>query len=335
MKVLLTGGTGFVGPYTAKALADRGHSIRALVRRTSDKSGLDAAVPSIEYAYGDVCDAASLPEALAGVDAVVHVAAVTKGLRRDDYFRVNHFGTRTLAEATVAAGVKRFVHCSTLAVAGPMPLGRPSLEEDPPAPVSHYGTSKLAGEEALRRHAHTLDLTIVRPPIVYGPRDKDFFEIFKMAARGIAVKPGLFGSKRYSIIHVQDLAEALAVALEKGRKVEGMHGGEGLYHVSDGGVYAWEEMIKHVGRALGKPNTVVLPVPESLSWPVGVWGEIASRITGKPQIVNLDKIRETAGPGWACAIDRARSELGWEPRFPLEKGLAETAAWYRENRWIG
>jgi len=333
VKVLLTGGTGFVGPVTAAALAKRGHQIRALVRRTSDVSRLDA-IGSIEYAFGDVCDASSLPAALEGVDAVVHVAAVTKGLTRDDYFRVNHFGTRQLAEAAVAAGVPRFLHCSTLAVAGPMPEGRPSLEGDEPRPVSNYGTSKLAGEEALRRHADKMHITIVRPPIVYGPRDKDFFEIFKMASRGLTVKPGLFGSKRYSIIHVDDLGEVLAVALEKGKRVEGPKGGAGIYHVSDGGVYTWEEMLRKVGAALGRPNTVVLPVPEFASWPVGLVGEITSFLTKKPQIVNFDKIREAAGPGWACAIDQAKNELGWEPAWPLEKGLAETASWYRENRWI-
>ncbi|MDX5399840.1 MAG: NAD(P)-dependent oxidoreductase, partial [Actinomycetes bacterium] len=187
MKVLLTGGTGFVGPSVAEALARRGHRIRALVRATSDRRRLET-IEGLEFADGDVCTADSLPPALEGVDAVVHVAAVTKGLRRDDYFRVNHFGTRQLAEAAVAAGVPRFLHCSTLAVAGPMPLGRPSLEEDAPAPVSHYGTSKLAGEEAVRRHADKLHLTIVRPPIVYGPRDKDFFEVFKMAALGVGLK---------------------------------------------------------------------------------------------------------------------------------------------------
>lgn len=332
MKILLTGGTGFVGPVVAKALARRGHQIRALVRRTSDRTHLDA-VGGIEYAFGDVCDADSLPPALDGVDAVMHVAAVTKGLKRDDYFRVNHFGTRQLVEAAVAAGVERFVHCSTLAAAGPMRNGRPSVEEDEPRPVSLYGTSKLAGEEAVRRHADRIHVTIVRPPIVYGPRDRDFFEVFKMASTGLGLKIGLFGSKKFSIIHVDDLAEALAVALEKGRPVQGLRGPDGLYHVSDGGIYAWEELIRRAGAALGR-NTVVLPVPESLTWPVGLWGTVAARLSGKPQIVNLDKVRESAEPGWACSIERARRELGWKPAVPLDVGLAETARWYRENRWL-
>lgn len=333
MKVLLTGGTGFVGPVTARALARRGHQIRALVRRSSDRSGLDA-VGGIEYAYGDICDADSLPAALDGVDAVVHVAAITKGVRREDYFRVNHFGTRQLVEAAVAAGVQRFLHCSTLAAAGPMRDGRPVTEDDEPRPVSNYGISKLAGEEAVRRHADKLHLTIVRPPIVYGPRDRDFFEVFRMGALGLGVKIGLGESKRYSIIHVEDLGEVLAVALEKGRRVTGPKGGEGVYHVSDGGVYTWEEMIRRAGEALGRKNTVVLPVPESLQWPAGLLGSITARLTGRPQIVNLDKVREGYGPGWACTIDRARNELAWEPAWPIDKGLAHTAAWYRENRWI-
>lgn len=334
MKVLLTGGTGFVGPGAAAALHAAGHQVRCLVRPTSDRSVLDATGVPLEWAIGDVCEPASLPAALDGVDAVMHVAGLTKGLRSEDYFRVNAYGSRLLAEAAIAAGVKRFVLCSTLAVAGPMPHGRPSLEGDACKPVSQYGRSKLAGEEMLRRHAERIELTIVRPPIVYGPRDKDFFEVFKMAANGLAVRPGLFEHKKYSIIYVDDLGTVLALALDKGGAVRDLEGCDGVYYVSDGGVYSWDEMVRKVGRSLGRENTLVIPVPESLSWPVGLWSEVAARLTGKPQIVSLDKIREMGGPGWACSIDRARSELGFEPAWPLERGLASTADWYRSHHWI-
>jgi len=333
MKVLLTGGTGFVGPAAASALDAAGHQVRCLVRNSSDRSVLEATGVAIEWALGDVCDPASLPAAMEGVDAVMHVAGLTKGLRADDYYRVNAYGSRLLAEAAIAAGVKRFVLCSSLAVAGPMPNGRPSLEADPCKPVSFYGRSKLAGEEMLRRHAGKLDLTIVRPPIVYGPRDRDFFEVFKMAATGLGLRPGLFGQKKYSIIYVDDVGAALALALDKGRAVRDLEGCDGVYYVSDGGIYTWEEMLRKVGHALGR-KTLVIPVPEALSWPVGLWSEVAARLTGKPQIVSLDKIREMGGPGWACSIDRAREELGFEPAWPLERGLATTAEWYRAHAWL-
>lgn len=334
MKVLLTGATGFVGPATAKALSAAGHEVRCLVRETSDRSALEALDLPLEFVIGDVCTPATLPEALEGVDAVVHVAGLTKGIRREDYFRVNAFGSRSLAEAAVAAGVSRFVHCSTLAVAGPMPEGRPVVEDDPPSPVSVYGHSKLAGEEAVRRHASKLDLTIIRPPIVYGPRDRDFFEVFKMASRGLALRPGLFSRKRYSIIHVEDLGRALALALDKGATVADFHSGRGVYYVSDGGVYAWDDLILQTAMALGKEGTFVMPVPEQLSWPVGLVSELAARLTGKPQIVSIDKIREMAGPGFACFIDKARTEFGYEPEWQLDEGLAQTARWYLDNQWL-
>ncbi len=335
MKVLLTGGTGFVGPATAKALAGAGHEVRCLVRKGSDRSGLEAAGVPLSWALGDVCDRGSLPAALDGADAVVHVAGLTKTVRSEDYYRVNADGTRNLAEAAASAGVKRFVHCSSLAVAGPLDGAQPVCEEDPPAPVSHYGRSKLAAEEAARRFADRLALTIVRPPIVYGPRDRDFFEVFKMASRGVALKAGLFGTKRYSVIYVDDLGVALARALDKGGAVEpSRRDGGGVYYVSDGGVYTWEEMIREVGRALGRPNTVVLPVPEALSWGAGLWGELAARVSGKPQIMSFDKIREVGGDGWACDTERAKRELGFEPAYPLARGLAEAAGWYRGEGWI-
>lgn len=334
MRVLLTGATGFVGSYAAKALGDAGHQVRCLVRETSDRSALEATGIPLEYALGDVCNPASLPDALDGVDAIVHVAGITKGIRREDYFRVNAYGTRILAEAAVARGVRRFLHCSTLAVAGPMIDGRPVIEDDPPAPVSIYGKSKLVGEELVRRHGNKLDLTIVRPPIVYGPRDKDFFEVFKMASRGFGVSPGLFEAKRYSIIHVEDLAQSLALALEKGKTVQDLSGGAGVYYVSDGGIHGWDHLIRKAASALGKGSAFVIPVPEQLSWPVGLVSDLAARLTGKPQIVSLDKARESMGPGFACSIERAQSELGYEPRWPLDDGLAHTAKWYLENRWL-
>lgn len=334
MKVLLTGATGFVGPATAKALHEAGHEVRCLVRETSNRADLEALDIPLEYAVGDVCSPGPLSDALAGMDAVVHVAGATKGIRREDYYRVNAYGSRVLAEAAVGQGVRRFLHCSTLAVAGPMKNGRPVHEEDPLAPVSEYGRSKLVGEEVVRRHAGKLDLTIVRPPIVYGPRDRDFFEVFKMGARGFGISPGLLEPKRYSIIHVDDLARSLALALEKGHTVDGMTGGAGTYYVSDGGVHPWNELIRRAASALGRGSAFVLPFPEQLGWPVGIVSDLAARFTGKPQIVSLDKVRESMGPGFACSIDKAVDELGFAPKWPLEDGLAQTAKWYLENRWL-
>lgn len=334
MKVLLTGATGFVGPQTAKALTDAGHEVRCLVRETSDRSALEELGVNLEYAIGDVCSEGPLLEALEGVDAVVHLAGATKCLNREDYYRVNAYGSRLLAESAVAKGVSRFVHCSTLAVAGPMRDGRPVTEDDPPRPVSEYGKSKLAGEEAVRRHGNRMEVTIVRPPIVYGPRDRDFFEVFKMAARGLGIRHGLLEPKRYSIIHVDDLGRSIALALDKGRAVQGMEGPEGVYYVSDGGIHLWDELIRRAAAALGRGSAFVLPVPESLAWPLGIWSDIAARLTGKPQIVSIDKVRESMGPGFACSIERARNELGYAPGWPAEKGIEHTARWYLENRWL-
>lgn len=334
MRLLLTGGTGFVGPAAARALAAAGHRVRCLVRRTSDLGPLTSAGADVELVIGDVVDPASLPAALDGCEAVVHLAGLTKTVKPAAYYRVNGAGTENLAAAAAAAGVKRFVHCSTLAVAGPMAPDRPIREEDPPAPVSHYGRSKLAAEEAVRRYADRFEAVIVRPPIVYGPRDRDFFEIFKLARLGVAPKPGLAGDKRYSMIYVDDLARGVALALEKGKPAGPAADGSGVYYVSDGGVYGWSEVLRAVGRALGRENTLVLPVPETLSWGAGLWGELVGRITGRAQIVSFDKAREIGGPGWACATDRAREELGYVPEWPLERGLAAATNWYREHGWL-
>ncbi len=325
MRVLVTGASGFIGAALAARLAARGDRVRALVRRSSRRAGLEAL--GAEIAFGDVGEPASLAGAVDGCDAVVHLAGVVKALGRDEFFRVNAEGTVHLCRACAdAARRPALLLVSSLAAAGPSSPSRPRSEEDAPAPVSDYGHSKLAAEQALRGFTGRLEATVVRPPVVYGPGDREFLPpLFRMARLGLVPKVG-FGAKRYSLVHVEDLVDGSLAALERGERL-GRDGSEGIYFLADGGAHAWGDIVRAAAAALGR-RALVVPLPEVASLAVAAVGAAAAALTGRPAILSFDKIRELRQSSWTCAIDRAVRELGFAPRLPLAEGMRQSAEWF-------
>jgi nucleoside-diphosphate-sugar epimerase len=325
MRILLTGGTGFIGQRLAQRLAERGDSLVALVRRTSKKGVLEKL--GARFVEGDILSGQGLAEAVRDVDCVIHLAGVTKARDAEGYFQGNAEGTRRLMEALAAQPKPaRMVYCSSLAAAGPSTVDRPRREEDPPAPVSVYGRSKLGGELAVRAFADRVPAVILRPPIVYGPGDQEFLpSLLPMARLGVMLKSGL-GPKQYSVIHVDDLCSALIAAAERGPTLRSDDLTAGVYTVSDGTAYRWEDFCQTLATALGKGQPQIVPVPNSVSYVVGLGSELVARVRGTIPILNRDKAREMSHPAWTCSIERASRELGFSPAIPLEKGLATTLA---------
>lgn len=333
MNVLLTGGSGFVGQNLAQRLIARGHAVTALVRRTSQKKALEAA--GVKFVYGDLTTGEGLNEAVEGMDSVLHLAGVTKGRTPEDYHRGNADGTRRLMEA-IARREKpaKLVYCSSLSAAGPTVAGKPLREEDEPAPLSIYGRSKLGGELAVRAFADRVPSVIVRPPIVYGPADREFLpSLLPMAKLGLVLKSG-FGPKHYSLIHVDDLCEALMLAAEKGKTLNSKEPSTGVYYVSDGREYSWEEVCDALTRALGRDRARVVPVPDAISYVAGLGSEIGARFRGTVPILNLDKAREMRAEAWTCNIERARNEIAYAPAITIENGFKNTVAWYQQEGWL-
>ena len=325
MRWLVTGATGFIGLNLAERLVRRGNEVRALVRdpaRPGELRDLGA-----ELFQGVVSRPGSLQGGVEGVAAVVHLAGLVKAVSREELFRVNVEGTRELARAAAAAGRLPFVLVSSLAAAGPSRPGHPRVEEDPPAPVSQYGESKLAAEEAMRSVAGELEATVVRPPLVYGPRDKEMLPaLFRMARARVVVKAG-FGEKRYSAIHVDDLCELIELAALRGRRLSAS-GSEGVYFADDGVEYTWEDLGRSALEALGRRG-VVLPLPEAASWLAAGISSAAARVTGRAAILSLDKMLEIREAAWTSSSARARRELGWAPRLGLEEGMRRSVGWFR------
>jgi nucleoside-diphosphate-sugar epimerase len=334
MLVFLTGVTGFVGGSVLPELVRRGHRVRALVRdltraearrRELDAAGLDGA--GLELCVGDLSSRRSLAEALAGCDAVLHLAGRIAARRLEEFRAVNALGTELLLEAALLQPVPpRCVLVSSLAAAGPSEPGVPRREEDPEQPISWYGQSKREGELAGLERASRLRVSIARPPAVYGPGDRATLAFFRMARSGWAPFPG-DPALELSLVHVEDLARGLAAMLEaevpSGR----------TYFVTGEGTPSFAEVIGAIAAALGRRARVVR-VPRWLAAGAALGSELWGALRNRPPEFGRDKLRELAAKGWACSGARAHAELGFDPRIPWAEGLAATAAWYRERGWL-
>lgn len=320
--LLVTGGTGFIGRHLIERLVAEGRPVRCLVRRTSQLG--DLPLGSIELANADLATGEGLPQALRDVDTIIHLAGVTKARAVSDYDAGNAAATATLLRA--AGEVRRFVHVSSLAAAGPSPADQPLDEDAAPHPVSHYGRSKLAGELAVRQSPLWERCVIVRPPVVYGPRDTDVYQAIAAAARGWIVRIGRV-ERRFSLIYVGDLVEGLLAAADR----EGVGGR--IYFLAHPASASWEEFGGMAARLMGR-TARILTIPESAAYALGWCAEQWSRISGKPGILSRDKIAEGCCPGWLCDAGRARRELGFCAPTGWEDGLRRTLEWYREAGWL-
>ncbi len=333
MKLLLTGGSGFIGINLARIAISKGHTVRALVRRTSVRAGLVKL--GAELATGDLLTGEGVEEALRGSDCVLHLAGATKARTVDELYRCNTEATRVLISA-VAATPKpaRFVYCSSLAAAGPTTIGKPRCEALEPTPVSEYGRSKLAAEVVLRRHADRVPCVIVRPPIVYGPNDREFLPaLLPMAKMGVVLKTG-FGPKHYSLVHVEDLCEGILAAAEKGKTLSSEDPARGVYFLSDGEEYSWEQFCSALATALGKGPPRIFSVPEVVSYAAVLGARAQAALRGRVAMLTLDKVREMRCEAWTCCNHQAEKEIEYRPTVPLENGLRQTIDWYRQEGWM-
>jgi nucleoside-diphosphate-sugar epimerase len=254
---------------------------------------------------------------------VIHLAGVTKALRPAGYIEGNARATERLARAAAGRGL-RFVHVSSFAAIGPSLNGVPVSEDDEPHPVSAYGKSKLAAERAVR--SLLPDAVIVRPPVVYGPRDTDVFQLLKSISKGLVLE--IAGGERwFSSIYVEDLVEGILSAARSPR-APGR-----AYFLANPKASTWSDLASAAAAIMHcHPRVLRVPVPVARS--VGFAAELYARLAGTPGIVSRDKISEALCPCWTCDYRRAAAELGFTASITLEAGLARTLAWYKEAGWL-
>jgi len=327
MRVLLTGGSGFLGSFTAEQLAAGGHAVRALVRPRSDKRVLEK-LPAVEFALGSIEDRVSLTAAVSGVDAIVHVAGIVKARRPEDFFQVNAQGTRNLLDAAQANGVGRFVYVSSLAAVGPSPDGSPVRDDAEPRPVTQYGRSKLEAERAVLAAKEKLHVTVLRPPLIYGPRDRETLAFFTSIRNGVLPMTG-DGRNTLSVIYVKDCAAAIVRALDAKNAPSGR-----AYFVEDGAVYVWRDALAEIESALGRRAFVRFGMPVGVVKMAAVATQLWGKVTNTAQMLTLDKVNELTQPHWVCSGAGARRDLGWEPRVQWPQGVQEAVKWYRAEGWL-
>jgi dihydroflavonol-4-reductase len=323
MSLVVTGATGFIGMRLVEKLCAAGLDVRCLVRRTSRTAALEAL--GVRIFVADLRDGSGLDRALDGASGVIHVAGEIRSWTSGGYFETNTRGTRVLTEAAGRAGVRRFILVSSVAAAGPSAPGRELTEDLEPRPVGAYGKSKLAAEQALASCGNGLDWSIIRPSIVYGPRDRQVLPLFRLAAWGVVpyTSPA---RARLSFVHVDDLVD-LIIAASK-RAAPGA-----VYFCSDGGSYLWEDLIRAIGEVLGR-RVRPIRIPPLCLWPPAACMELLRPFRARPPVFCLQKLLEASQSGWVCSPERARLDLGYEPRLKLQEGIRDTVEWYRAAGWL-
>lgn len=313
--VLVTGASGFVGGALVRLLAERGKAVTAAVRR-------DIPLPALvrQAKIGEIGPDTDWRAALAGIETVAHCAARVHVMKDDaadplaEFRRVNVDGTRRLAEQAAAAGVKRLVFLSSIKVNGEATPDRPFRDGDAALPRDPYGQSKWEAEQVLADIAARtgLEVTVLRPCLVYGPGVKgNFLSLLGLCRKGLPLPLGGVDNRR-SLVYLGNLTDALALCLDHpaaaGR----------TFLIKDGEDLSTPDLIRRLSRALDR-RALLPPVPPALL-------RLAAALLGKGAAADRllgSLVVEDAG---------LRRDLGWQPPFTVEEGLALTARWFRESR---
>lgn len=301
MKLAVTGATGFVGGRLLLAAREAGHIVRAITRRPMPPRD------GVELVEGSLEDAAALDRLCEGADAIIHVAGVINARDHAGFEAGNVAGTAAILAAAKSASVPRFVHVSSLAAREPE--------------LSRYGASKARAEVLVKTAG--IPFAIVRPPAVYGPGDRETFELFKMAIRGLIALPP---AGRLSVLHADDLSRLL-IALASSDASSGR-----TFEPDDGhaGGYSHREFAKLLGRAV-KRNAVAVAVPQAILRTAAALDGLIRRDAAK---LTPDRVAYFCHPDWVADPAKAAPPEMWRPEIETASGLEKTAEWYRAEGWL-
>jgi len=298
----ITGATGFVGRALLDEAAKKGLEVRALARRPQAKT------PGVEWVRGDLHDRKALAKLVRKAEAVIHVAGVVNTPDPMGFHLGNVEGTLKVVEAAVAAGAPRLVYVSSLAAREPQ--------------LSKYGHSKLHAEKLVA--ASGLDWTIVRPPAIYGPRDREILELFKLARWGVVPMPP---PGRTSLIHVADLSRLLLALVPASERVTRQK-----FEPDDGREDGWShrELARAIGWAVGRRPWV----PHVSKVTLERLARADKALRGRKAKLTPDRVGYMAHPNWVCSPKAMPPRRLWRPEVPTLEGLKATAEWYRKEGWL-
>ncbi len=336
--VFVTGASGFIGRHVVQELLRRDLRLKCLVRGTSQVAQLQD--PRIERITGTIEQPDSYRHALEGCDTVLHIAGLVTAMRAQELLDINGTATGNLARACRALRQPpRLVYVSSVAATGPPPPGKAVRDEsDAPSPVSNYGRSKRLGEIELQKEASGLEITVIRPGIVYGPADVNLLKMIKPIYRFRVHAVIGFRTPPLSLIYVDDLVQILLTAATTGETLapqpHGEYSPQGYYFACDDAEYPnyWE-----LGQRIAKSTdrrVVVWPLWRWVGRSIALSAQSANYLRGRPSFLSLDKVREAVASSWACSPAKARQQLGFEPSLGLDERLRQTVDWYKDNDWL-
>ena len=332
-KILITGAGGFIGSYLVEEALKRGFEVYAGVRSSTNLEYLQD--ERIKFITLNFADKESLENEITDFvgangkwDYVIHNLGITKTLNHFMFDKINYIYLKTFVEALISTGnvPEKFVYMSSLS-AWRSDSNEVSCIDDKehPCPSSAYGRSKFRAELYLRS-LKEFPFVIMRPTGVYGPRDRDYFEMVKLINKGLDITVG-FEPQYLTFIYVKDLVKAVFLAIEKGRDGEG-------YFLTDGEeYYTQKDFGKLVAKALGKKIVLPVTVPLCLCELVCNLSERFAN-SKKTPVLNRDKFKILKQRNWTCDTSKANTELGYVADYNLERGVNECIAWYKENGWL-
>lgn len=319
--VAVTGGTGFVGSHVVDTLCSGGIRPRVLVRQPASPRWISGS--PVDWVEGSLDDTEALERLVNGAGTVLHLAGVLRGATESDFLAGNLGGTeRVLGAVSRYAPGAAFVYVSSQAAIGPADAERGASIESEPRPISAYGRSKAAAEEVVR--AFDGCWAILRPPAIYGPRDSDVFEFFRMASRGLMAAPS--GDRSLTIAHVADVVTAVIAVAAADRSGE-------IYHVGAVEGVPMDAMLRTIAvSGGGSPRLVHFP-----SWVLkaaGAGGSLLRTMGVKQLPLSRDKVDEILAKHWVLETQPSIDRLGLPQPRAFDQGAGMTWEWYRKAGWL-
>lgn len=332
-RILVTGASGFIGSFLCAKGMELAYEVWAGVRNTSSRKFLN--INDLNFIELSFEDKKLLAEQLleylklnSPFDFIIHNAGVTKAPKTEDYFQANYQNTKNFIEVLFELSIlpEKFIFSSSLAAFGPAneKLADIIKLDQKPAPINLYGKSKLKAEEYIKS-VEGLNYIILRPTGVYGPRDKDYFQIFNIINKGFEFYIGSIHQK-LTFIYIDDLINAYFLAIRSDQKAAS-------YFISESKWYYTYDFYRKIKEELNK-STIKIVIPLWLIKPIAAINDFIGKVTGNYPTLNNDKLAILEAKNWYCETSKLAKELNFKTEYDLDSGIKATIKWYKENGWL-